>query len=194
MAHYALVILILLSLADAVPAAEKYAIDPTRSRIAFRVSHLLGTARGEFRKFSGTIEVEPSQPERSSVSVKIRVDSIDTKIQKRDEHLLSAAFFDANKFPEITFRSRGIRRTGPETGEIIGDLTMHGATREIVLKVKLTSSRSTASVPNRTRWLVTTAPLQRKDFGLAFGSTAEALSGIGQDVVPTIEIEAVREP
>ncbi len=125
--------------------------------------------------------------------VKIRVDSIDTKIQKRDEHLLSADFFDAKRFPEITFRSRVIKRTGPGEGEIIGDLTMHGTAREVALKVKLISSRSTADPAKHARWLVTTAPLQRKDFGLVFGSTAEALSGIGQDVVPTIEIEAIEE-
>lgn len=194
MARCALAFLIFLSLAGGVPAAEKYAIDPTRSRIAFSVRHLLGTARGEFRKFSGTIEVEPSRPERSSVTVTIRVDSIDTKVQKRDEHLLSPDFFDAKQFPEITFHSRAIKRTSPEEGEIIGDLKMHGTAREIALKVKLISSQSTAEGAKRTRWLVTSAPLQRKDFGLVFGRTAEAVSGIGQDVIPDLEIEAVQEP
>ena len=179
--------------APTVCAAENYTIDPTRSKIAFSVRHLLGAARGAFGKFSGTIAVDLDQPERSSVSVKIQVASIDTQIRKRDEHLLSADFFDAKKFPEITFRSRSVKRTAPNAGDIFGDLTMHGVTRPLTLHVKLvTPSAPALEAPARTRWLVTCEPIRRKDFGLMFSATAETISGIGQEVVPAIEIEAVR--
>jgi len=171
---------------------ETYKFDPAHSKIAFQLRHLLGTARGQFHKFSGTIDVDREHPERSSVTAMIQVASIDTKIAKRDQHLRSPDFFDAAKFPEITFRSRAVTRTGADTGEITGDLTMHGITRPITLHVKLLSPITGDSLPARTRWQVTTDPIHRKDFNLVFSGGTEAVSGIGQDVMPAIEIEAVR--
>jgi polyisoprenoid-binding protein YceI len=181
-----------LSLAPLSARAENYLIEPANSRIAFSVHHLIGTARGEFHKFSGTIVVDPNQPERSSVNVKIQVASIDTQIRKRDDHLLSAEFFDAKQFPEITFRSRSVKRTGPDRGDIVGELTMHGVTRPLTLHVKLATPLASGAPPEKSRWIVTADPIHRKDFGLMFSSSAEAVSGIGQDVTPTIEIEARR--
>ena len=172
--------------------AETYKFDPARSKIAFQLRHLLGTARGEFHKFSGTIDFDREHPERSAVTATIQVASIDTKIAKRDQHLRSADFFDTAKFPEITFRSRAVKRTGADSGDITGDLTMHGITRPITLHVKLASPITGDSLPARTRWQVTTDPIHRKDFNLVFSGSTEAISGIGQDVMPAIEIEAVR--
>ena len=171
---------------------ETYKFDPTHSKIAFQLRHLLGTARGEFHKFSGTIDFDREHPDRSSVTAIIQVASIDTKIAKRDQHLRSADFFDAAKFSEITFRSRAVKRTGANSGDITGDLTMHGVTRPMTLHVKLASPITGESVPARTRWQVTTDPIHRKDFNLLFSGGAEAISGISQDVAPAIEIEAVR--
>jgi polyisoprenoid-binding protein YceI len=172
--------------------AETYKFDPTHSKIAFQLRHILGTARGEFHKFTGTIDFDREHPERSTVTATIRVASIDTKIAKRDQHLRSADFFDEAKFPEITFRSRGVKRTGADSGDISGDLTMHGVTRPITLHVKLASPITGDSLPPRTRWQITTDPIHRKDFNLLFSGSAEAISGISQDVAPAIEIEAVR--
>ena len=171
---------------------ETYKFDPTHSKIAFQLRHLLGTARGEFHKFSGTIDFDREHPDRSTVTAIIQVASIDTKIAKRDQHLRSADFFDASKFPEITFRSRAVKRTGADSGDITGDLTMHGVTRPMTLHVKLASPITGDSLPARTRWQVTTDPIHRKDFNLVFSGSTEAISGIGQEVMPAIEIEAVR--
>jgi len=171
---------------------ETYKFDPTHSKIAFQLRHLLGTARGEFHRFTGTIDIDREHPERSTVTAIIQVASIDTKIAKRDQHLRSADFFNAAKFSEITFRSRAVKRTGADSGDISGDLTMHGVTRPITLHVKLASPISGDSLPSRTRWQVTIDPIHRKDFNLVFSGSTEAISGIGQDVVPAIEIEAVR--
>ena len=171
---------------------ETYKFDPTHSKIAFQLRHLLGTARGEFHKFSGTIDFDREHPDRSRVTAIIQVASIDTRIAKRDQHLRSADFFDAVKFPEITFRSRAVKRTGANSGDITGDLTMHGVTRPMTLHVKLASPITGDSLPARTRWQVTTDPIHRKDFNLVFSGSTEAISGIGQEVMPAIEIEAVR--
>jgi polyisoprenoid-binding protein YceI len=183
---------IALVLAPLGASAETYKIDSAHSQIAFSLHQFVSSVRGEFHRFSGTIEVDRDHPERSSVTARISVGSIDTKIQKRDHHLLSAAFFDAAKFPEITFKSRSVKRTGENSGDIIGDLTMHGVSKPVTLHVKLRTTPSGHSLPERTRWTVTTDPINRKDFGLMFSSATESISGISSNVTPTVEIEAVR--
>ena len=185
-------LLALLLLAPFSAPAETYKIDSAHSQIAFSLHQFVSSVRGEFHRFSGTIEVDRDHPERSSVTARISVGSIDTKIQKRDHHLLSAGFFDAAKFPEITFKSRSVKRTGESSGDIIGDFTIHGVTKPMTLHVKLSTPPSGESLPERTRWIVTTDPINRKDFGLMFSSATESISGISSSVTPTIEIEAVR--
>jgi polyisoprenoid-binding protein YceI len=170
-------------------ANDVYTIDPARSNIAFKVGHFVGSTSGKFTRYSGRIEVDREHPEHSSVVVRIETASIDTGINKRDRHLESDEFFDAARFPEITFRSKSVRRTGPRSGDITGDLTMHGVTRETVLHASLVSPNES---DEHTRWSVTTAPIQRSDFKLMFSKTAEALSGIGQNVSVVIAIDAVR--
>jgi polyisoprenoid-binding protein YceI len=175
-----------------IPAAsanEIYKFDPSGSTIGFSVHQFLGTTQGKFTSFSGKIDVDREHPENSSVTAQIDVRSIDTHIKKRDDHLRSPEFFNVEKFPQITFRSRSVKRTGPQSGDILGDLTMHGVTRPITLHVKLVTPISETS---RTRWAVTTEPISRRDFNLMFASGAEAVSGISQTVAIDIEIEAKR--
>lgn len=181
------VIGVVLALANTCPG-ETYKFDQNGSTIGFEVHHLVGMARGQFHRFSGTIQLDREHPEQSSVSARIEVASIDTGIRKRDDHLQSADFFNVGKFPVITFRSTGVKRTGEQSGDVAGDLTMHGQTRPIVLHVELMDN----ATAERSRWKVTTSPLKRREFGLMFGGTAEAVSGIGQDVAVKIEIEARR--
>jgi polyisoprenoid-binding protein YceI len=178
----------------AVNAGEIYKIDNARSTIAFKVHQFVSVTNGRFKQFSATIDVEGEHPEKSSVTARIQVNSIDTGIAKRDQHLLSADFFNAEKFPEIIFKSRNVRQTGPQMGDIEGDFTMHGVTRPIVLHVKLVTPTAAGNLPPRSHWEVTTAPLKRRDFDLMFGSTTETVSGIAQDVSVTIDIEASKAP
>jgi polyisoprenoid-binding protein YceI len=173
-------------------AGESYRIDPNRSNISFGVHQFLGVTKGKFTRFSGTIEVDREHPELSSVKAQIQVRSIDTNIRKRDDHLCSSEFFDVAKYPQITFKSRSVKQTGPNAGDILGDLTMHGVTRPMTLHVKLLTPLSQGQLPAQTRWSVTVDPIKRREFGLMFSSTAEAVSGIGQDVTAEITIEATR--
>lgn len=172
-------------------ATETYKFDQTRSTIGFSVHQFLGTTHGKFKKFEGRIEVDREHPENSSVTVRIDVRSIDTAIVKRDNHLRSAEFFNVEKFPEMTFKSRSVKQTGPQAGDIVGELTMHGVTRTVTLHVKLISSPDDSK---QTRWSVTTEPLKRSDFSLMFAQAAETMSGISQSVAVNIEIEATRAP
>jgi len=122
--------------ASSARANEIFKFDSAHSTIAFKVQHMLGTAKGTFTKFSGTIEVDREHPEKSSVVATIQAASINTAIAKRDEHLRSADFFNVQQYPEITFKSRRVKRTGANTGEIAGDFSMHGVTCAITLNVQ----------------------------------------------------------
>lgn len=175
---------------SSVEANEIFKFDQAHSTIAFKVRHLLGSAKGKFTKFSGTIEIDREHPEKSSVFATIQAASIDTANPKRDEHLRTADFFDVQKFPEIIFKSRRVKQTGPNAGEIAGDLTMHGVTRPITLNVQLLGDSESAAKSPTTRWRVTTAPLKRSDFGVGKGTGGEWM--IGNDVAVEIEIEAAR--
>jgi polyisoprenoid-binding protein YceI len=172
-------------------AGETYEFDASHSTIAFTAHQFVGATHGKFTKFKGRIEIDRDHPERSSVTVKIDVASVNTGIAKRDDHLRSADFFDVARYPEIIFRSHGVKQTGTDTGDIVGDLMMHGVTRSIILHVRLVSPASAEA--SRTRWAVTTDSLKRRDFGLLFGAATEAVSGISQNVAVNIAIEATRD-
>src|ERR1043166_5649405 len=179
----------IIGLSSAASAKESYKFDPSGSAIGFSVHQFLGTTRGKFTNFSGRIEVDREHPENSSVTAQIDVRSIDTRIKKRDDHLRSPEFFNIEKFPQITFRSRSVKQTGPQSGDILGDLTMHGVTRPVTLHVKLLTPLNETS---RTRWAVTVDPITRRDFDLMFAPATETVSGISQTVAINIEIEAKR--
>ncbi len=168
-------------------ANETYKFDQSHSTIGFSVHQFLGTTQGKFTKFDGKIDIDREHSENSSVAARIVVRSIDTGIVKRDNHLRSPEFFSIEKYPDIMFKSRSVKQTGPHEGDILGDLTMHGVAKPITLHVKLLTSPSDSK---RTRWAVTTDPLKRRDFNLMFAQAAESMSGISQTVTVNIEIEA----
>jgi polyisoprenoid-binding protein YceI len=177
------------SVSSAALANDTYRFDPSGSMISFSVRQFLGTTHGKFTKFNGKIDVNREHPENSSVTAQIDVRSIDTRIKKRDDHLRSAEFFNVDKYPQITFKSRSVKQTGPQSGDILGDLTMHGVTRPITLHVKLVTPLNDTS---RTRWAITVDPITRRDFNLMFAPATETVSGISQTVPINIEIEAKR--
>ena len=183
------VALIFAAFVQSAAANEIYQFDQARSTMGFRVHQFLGTTNGKFTQFSGSIDLDSQHPEHSSVSARIQVSSIDTGIKKRDDHLRSPEFFNVAKYREITFKSRSVKQTGPQSGDIMGALTLHGVTKPVTLRVKLVTPVSDEA---RTRWEVTTEPLKRRDFGLMFGSATETVSGISQDVAIKIDIEAVK--
>ena len=178
---------VLVSLSSVAFANEAYKFDQSHSTIGFSVHQFLGTTHGKFTKFDGKIDIDREHPSNSSVTARIDVRSIDTGIVKRDNHLRSPEFFAVEKYPEMIFKSRSVKQTGPQAGDILGDLTMHGVTKPITLHVKLLTSPNETK---QTRWAVTTDPITRRDFNLMFSQTAENMSGISQTVAINIEIEA----
>jgi polyisoprenoid-binding protein YceI len=180
---------VIAGLNPAVFANETYRFDPSGSTIGFSVHQFLGTTHGKFTQFNGKIDVDREHPENSSVTAQIDVRGIDTRIKKRDDHLRSAEFFNVDKYPQITFKSRSVKQTGPQSGDILGDLTIHGVTKRVTLHVKLLTPLNDRS---RTRWAITVDPITRRDFNLMFAPATEAVSGISQTVPINIEIEAKR--
>ncbi len=180
--------------AASVRAEEVYKLDPVHSSITFKVRHFFSYVTGSFKKFEGTITVDPDHPEKSSVVATIDATSIDTQNEKRDEHLKTADFFDVAKFPTITFKSKSVKQTGADAGDIVGDLTMHGVTKEITLHAKFLGKGTGMGEKSISGWQVTPDPIKRSDFGLTWSKAVEGTAVVGEEVTISIDIEAVKAP
>lgn len=179
-----------LTLALVAPAlADTYTVDKNHSEAAFQVRHILTKVRGTFRDFSGTINVDKAKPENSSVEFRIKAASIDTGVQKRDDHLRSPDFFDAATYPEITFKSTKVVPKGSDLFDVTGDFTMHGVTKQITLPVKFLGEQK--FMKGAKAGFETGLTLNRKDYGLLWNKALE--SGgvmVGEEVEISINIEA----
>jgi polyisoprenoid-binding protein YceI len=117
--------------------ADTYVLDPGHTNITFSWNNLgLSRQSGRILEYEGMLEFDPLQPEDAKLDVTLKAASIFTGAKQLDRDLRSSDFFDAARFPEITFRSTLVRRTGDRTGEVAGDLTIMGETRPVVLQVR----------------------------------------------------------
>ena len=165
-------------------------IDRSHSEVAFQVRHLLSKVRGRFSDFSGTIQYDEARPENSRVAVSIQARSIDTAEPDRDKHLQSADFFDAEKYPTLTFESTSVTPRGGDIYDVAGDLTIHGVTRRVVLPA---SFLGTAQDPWGNTKFVFEAELSlnRKDFGLNWNAALETGGFlVGDEVKVMLSIQA----
>jgi polyisoprenoid-binding protein YceI len=171
-------------------AADTYVFDKAHSTLGFQVRHLFSTVPGKFDDFTGTITYDEANPENSSVEVTIKTASVDTGVKMRDDDLRSPNFFDAAKYPEITFKSKSVKMNGNNTAEVTGDLTMHGVTKETVLKVELTG-KGAGMKPGSivSGWNAETA-LKRTDYGLTWNKVIEGTQVVGDDVKIDLNVEA----
>jgi polyisoprenoid-binding protein YceI len=172
------------ALATSQAAVETYKIDPVHSSVGFSIRHFFSQVPGNFTKFSGTIVVDRDNPEKNTVDATIETASIDTRISKRDDDLRSGKFFDVEKIPTITFKSKSWKKTGDDTFDVTGDLTIKGVTKEVVLKVKSLGFGPGMMGKNLSGWEATTT-INRNDFGV----TAYPKM-LGDEVPVTINIEA----
>jgi polyisoprenoid-binding protein YceI len=169
--------------------ADTYVFDKAHSTMGFQVRHLFSKVPGKFDDFDGKIQFDEANPENSSVEVTIKASSVDTGVEMRDENLRSGDFFDVEKFPEITFKSKSVKRTGENTGEVTGDLTMHGVTKEIVLKVELLGKGAGPHGKPASGWEAKTN-LKRSEFGLTWNKAIEGMQIAGDDVEIDLRVEA----
>jgi polyisoprenoid-binding protein YceI len=170
-----------------------YKIDKAHSEAIFQVRHLVTKVRGRFKDFEGTIQYDEMNPEQSSVDFTIRASSIDTAEADRDTHLRTADFFDVDTYPTITFRSKRITRRSGEDYDLVGELTMHGVTKEIVLTVAHMGKAIDPWGGQRIGFEAE-ATLNRKDFGLNWNAILEAGGFlVGDDVKVSIEVQAIAQ-
>jgi polyisoprenoid-binding protein YceI len=174
-------------------AVTTWKIDPTHSTVGFAVRHMVvSKVRGRFTRFDATIRIDEAAPERSEVVVTIAADSIDTGMADRDVHLRSADFLDVEAFPTVTFESRRVRRTSDGRFEVVGDLTLRGVTKEVMLQVE-DHGRTGDPWGGRRAGFSAKAAIDRRDFGLQWNQLLET-GGVlvGEKVEIEIEVEAVR--
>jgi polyisoprenoid-binding protein YceI len=162
-------------------------LDTTHSEIAFTVRHMMfSKVRGQFTKWSGTVAYDAADPSKSKVDVDIDVDSIDTREEKRDGHLKSPDFFDAAKFPKITFKSKRVEGAGKGHYKLTGDLAIHGVTKEVTLDVEQTGGGKDPWGNQRVGFSLK-GSIHRADFGLTWN---QALETGGVLLSDKVEIEA----
>lgn len=185
--------LALLPLAAPATAAVPFTIDASHSSIGFGVTHMLvSTVTGKFTDFSGTVHFDEADLTRSAVEVVIRTASIDTGNSRRDDHLRNSDFFDAEQFPDITFRSQRVERDG-EGYALVGPLTMRGVTREVRIPFRL---RGTITDPSGNTRLGAAGrlTLNRQDYGVSW-SRALDTGGlvVGNEVEIELSIQAIHQ-
>jgi len=184
-----LALLSALLIAHSAFAADTYVFDKLHSTIGFEIRHLFSKVPGKFGDFSGQIQLDEANPEQSTVEVTIQTASIDTGVKMRDDDLRSPKFFDVKKFPEITFKSTAVKKTGENTADVTGNLAMHGVTKEVVLKVELLGKGAGPKNSTVSGWDASTA-LKRSDYGLTWNQVIEGTQMVGDDVQIELHIEA----
>lgn len=178
--------------ATQVAAAATYTVDNVHSQVHFKVAHLvIATVRGVFTDYTASIEADPAKKTVQNVEAVIQTASIDTRNQKRDDHLRSADFFDAANHPEMSFKSTRITGSGNDI-TVVGDLTIRGVTRPVELKGSF-SGEARDPWGNTKAGFEATGKVNRQDFGLTWNKALET-GGllVGDEVEIGLEIEAAR--
>lgn len=175
-------------------SATIWNIDPDHTNIGFKVRHLMvSNVRGSFNKHTGVVDINDKDITKSKVEVTIDTASINTNVQKRDEHLRSADFFDVAKYPTMTFVSKKVAKAGKNKLKVTGDLTLHGITKEVVLNVEGPTAESKDPYGNIRRGAVANSKINRKDFGLVWNATLETGGVVvGDEVTITLEVEMIK--
>lgn len=151
-----------------------WTIDTAHSEVGFKVKHLVvSTASGKFTTFEGTLEAENDDFSDAKVSFSADIDSIHTGHEQRDGHLKSADFFDAEKFPKLTFTSTKVEKKGDSDFVITGDLTMKGVTKSVVVNAEFGGIEKSLYGQTVAGFEVTTK-VNRQDFGLTWNAVTEA--------------------
>ena len=171
-----------------------WAIDPTHSTAEFAVKHMMiSTVKGSFGSLTGTLSIDEANPTNSAVTATIDVASLDTREPQRDAHLRSDDFFNAEQFPQITFRSTRVERSSDEEWRIAGDLTIRDVTRAVTLEVEFEGQITDPYGKQRAGFTAETT-ISRKEFGLKWNALLETGGAIvGDKVKVTLHIEAVRQ-
>ena len=173
-------------------AADTYKVDPLHTSVSFSVRHLgINSVKGQFKEFEGALKLEGDTLKEASGTIQVK--SVDTGVEKRDNHLRTADFFDAAKYPTITFKTKRVEKDGSGQLVLIADFTMRGVTKELRLPAKI-------SKPTKDPWggvrvgLEAKTKLNRKDYGINYNELLETgAMAVGEEVELEINAEAIKE-
>ena len=184
---------LLVGLAGVASAADTWTIDKAHSEVNFKIKHLMSKVSGRYTEFDGTITTDFANLGASSVSFTIQAASIDTKNGDRDKHLRSADFFDVEKFPTITFTSSKVTKTGDDSFDVTGILTMHGVSKEITLPVTFLGAGQDPWGNTKAGFEVETR-LARQDYGIVWNKGLETGGFLlGNEVEIAINLEVAKK-
>jgi polyisoprenoid-binding protein YceI len=183
-------VIALATAATAVAQAGTWQIDPNHSAAQFSVRHLgVSTVRGAFTKVTGSAKHDPADPSKDSLEANIDANSVDTRVEMRDNDLRSEHFLEVKKYPTITFHSKQTKVAGPGKLSITGDLTIHGVTKEVVLDVDGPTAPIKDPWGNQRIGASATTKINRQDFGVS------SLPGVvGDEITITIDAELIQPP
>jgi polyisoprenoid-binding protein YceI len=174
--------------------ATTYAIDHDHTTISFKIRHLFSYVRGTFNEFEGQFEYVPGQPDQWKTTAVIQAASIDTAVEKRDQHLRTKDFFDVEQFPTLTFTSTKVTDGTPTGAKLHGLLTVHGVEKPVVLDVAI-HGEGKDPWGNMRSGFTATATINRKDFGLTWNQALETGQLlVGEEVEITLEVEGIAKP
>jgi polyisoprenoid-binding protein YceI len=169
--------------------ADTLKIDPVHSTVGFKIRHLFSNVTGRFTDVSGSINVDADHPENASVDATIGIKSIDTANTRRDDDLRGDNYFQAEKFPTMTYKSTKVVLSGTDQADVTGDLTLHGVTKPVTLHVKFLGKGPGMMGGMTTGWQAT-GSLKRSDFGLTWSKAVEGTQLVGDDVEIDLDITA----
>ena len=170
----------------------KWTIDPNHSNVSFSIRHMMSKVRGEMKVKEGWIQTEGEDLGKARVEVVIDANSVDTGVEQRDNHLRSPdGHFDVANYPTITFKSKRVEGKDRSDFKVIGDLTIHGHTKEVVLNASFSGQGQDPWGNQRVGFSAETK-LNRKDYDLTWNQALEAGGFLlGDDVKVEIDVEAV---
>lgn len=178
----------------AMMAQTQWKIDPMHSEADFAIKHMaISTVHGSFHGISGVITFDPMDMAKSSVEATIPVNTVDTGVAPRDGDLKSARFFDAEKFPTMTFKSTSVRKDGDHY-DVMGDLTLHGVTKPVVLHLE-EPGKAEVGMDGKSehRGFTATTTINRQDFGLTWNGMLKSGDAVlSNEVKIEIDIDAAK--
>lgn len=176
----------LLSTVFSAPAlADKYEFDKSHTKILFFINHLgFSDTVGEFTTYDGNFTFDQAKPEASTVDVTLKPSGIRTSSPALDQHLQAAEYFNSEKFPDIRFVSKSIKVTGPNTGEVLADVTMLGVTKPVTLKVTFNKADYHPFTQAYVAGFRAEATLKRSDFGMT-----ASIPAVGDEVKILVNTE-----
>jgi polyisoprenoid-binding protein YceI len=181
---------ILAAAAPAFAEVQEWRVDGAHSYVGFKVRHMMVSwVRGQFAEVGGTVAFDPADLSKTKVEIDIDANSINTANERRDKHLRSADFFDVEQHPKLRFVSKRVEGT-PQSGlKLVGDLTMHGVTKEVTLDIEAPAPAVPDGRGGEKSGVSASGKINRSDFGLTWNRALEA-GGVTVSDEVTLEIDA----